>query len=175
MKTCGGVLRQPSNERRGLAREEACVAADTVVSKQSGSGAWPRSWYLFAKIPADEMGTLQGGSRGNKIDNDATGLPTQFPAQVAHAIGEPKHAESFKRGLDHLSAAQDETCGWSQYYPLRKGCYQRITHNDNAMINVTALLRDVARGEETYALVDDDRAAKTAAALVRSFSYAEPR
>ncbi len=150
-----------------FASAEARAAADRVVSYQSGFGAWPKNTDLFKEISAREMEALQNGGKANTIDNGATTQPMQFLAQVAHATGERRYSESFIRGLDYLFEAQYENGGWPQYFPLRKGYYSHITYNDDAMMNVMFLLRDTAAGEAPYAFVDEERRAKSGAAIAR--------
>lgn len=149
---------------------EARAAADTVVSYQSQYGGWPKNWDLLSRISAEEMETLQNGGKANTIDNDGTTLPMEFLAMVAHASGDAKYAGSFIRGLDYLLAAQYDTGGWPQYYPLREGYYRRITFNDNAMMNVMFLLRDVAASKAPYSFVDEARVANAARAIERGLT-----
>src|SRR3712207_3177707 len=87
------------------------------------------------------------------IDNRATFTQLEYLARVYAAQKQERHREAFLRGLDYLLAAQYENGGWPQYYPLRKGYYARITYNDNAMVGVLELLRDVARRGADYAFV----------------------
>jgi len=72
----------------------------------------------------------------------------------------PAYRESFLRGLDYLLKAQYRNGGWPQYYPIRKGYYQHITFNDDAMIGVMRLLRDVAQRKPDYSFVDEARSAR---------------
>ena len=148
------------------ASAEARAAADTVMSYQSTFGAWPKNTNLLERITPEAMEELQNGGRANTIDNDATTVPMQFIAQVAEATRESRYRKSFERGLDYLLEAQYENGGWPQFYPLRPDTYySHITFNDNAMMNVMFLLRDVAAGKEPYSFVGADRVAKSAAAV----------
>jgi len=52
--------------------------------------------------------------------------------------------------------AQYENGGWPQFYPLRKGYYTHITFNDNAIINVLTLLKDISDRRRKYLFVTDD-------------------
>ena len=147
------------------ASEEARTVAENLLAYQSTYGAWPKNRDFTVLVPADEIEVLNRGGKANTIDNDGTTLPMRFMALVADATGNKKYVDAFLRGVDYLLEAQYENGGWPQYYPLRKGYYSRITFNDDAMMNVMFLLRDVAAGEEPYAFVDADRAAKAADAV----------
>jgi len=158
------VLQRPAD---WYGTAEAMELADNVLRWQSEEGAWPKNTDLTqAPSPAllEEVRTV---GRANTIDNDATVQPMQYLALVASATGEARYEQAFLRGMDYLFEAQYENGGWPQFYPLRpSGYYSRITFNDNAMMNVMFLLRDVARGDAPFGFVDD-RAREKAADAVR--------
>lgn len=145
---------------------EAREIAGKVLLYQTDAGAWPKNTNL-AEEPrsAEYLHKVRTGKEANTIDNKATTTPMRFLALMAQATGEAKYKESFARGLDYLFAAQYANGGWPQYYPLRKGYYSQVTYNDNAMMNVMFLLRDVAEGETPYEFVDAESRAGAAAAV----------
>ena len=158
MRWGGEMLRQSPE---WYASAEARSAADAVMTYQSPEGGWQKNSNLLeppAKPDAFEHPT---------IDNGATTTPMRFLALVAHATGEAKYRRAFERGLDYLFAAQYPNGGWPQFYPLREGYYSRITYNDNAMVNVLTLLRDVAAGDAPYGFVDQRRREKAEGAVQR--------
>ena len=134
---------------------EARQLADKVLAYQSNVGAWPKNTDFLAPATAEMIRAVGESSSANTIDNDATTRPLRFLALVANATGDEKYQRAFLRGLDYLLEAQYGNGGWPQFYPLRPGYYSRITYNDNAMMNVMFLLRDVAAGARPYAFVDD--------------------
>lgn len=147
--------------------EEAIAIADAVVRYQSYQGGWPKSTDL-ARPPLTEGDVPRAGDgRANSLDNDATTVPMAYLARVATATGDFAWRAAFNRGLDYLFAAQYDNGGWPQFWPLREGYYSRITYNDDAMVNVLNLLRDVAAGEAPYAFVDDKRRQQAAEAVAR--------
>jgi len=75
------------------------------------------------------------------------------------------HRESFLKGVDYLLQAQYPNGGWPQFYPDLSGYYKHITYNDDAMIGVMTLLRDVADAKPVYAFVDRDRRGRAASAV----------
>jgi PelA/Pel-15E family pectate lyase len=146
---------------------EARAVADNVLQYQTDVGAWPKNTNLAA-TPRSAAYLLQvrTGGEANTIDNGGTTLPMCFLALMTQATGDPKYKESFARGLDYLFAAQYMNGGWPQFFPLRDhGYYSHITYNDNAMMNVLFLLRDVAAGKAPYEFVDAGRRTKAAAAV----------
>jgi PelA/Pel-15E family pectate lyase len=55
--------------------------------------------------------------------------------------------------LAYVLKAQYANGGWPQFFPLRKGYYDRITFNDGAMVRVLEFVREVGR-DERYAFID---------------------
>ena len=74
--------------------------------------------------------------------------------------------EAFLRGLDHILAAQYSSGGWPQKYPPGEGYARHITFNDDTMVRLMSLLRDVVRSD-TYRFVDAARRDKSRAAFDR--------
>lgn len=145
--------------------EEAKSVANSVIQYQSPQGGWPKSTDLAKPPSSPDDIPPPGGARANSLDNDATTVPMQFLARLAHVTGDTRCKDSFLKGVDYLLAAQYPNGGWPQFWPLRKGYYSHITFNDGAMIRVMHLLRDVADGETPYGFVDETRRRKAAAAV----------
>jgi PelA/Pel-15E family pectate lyase len=99
------------------------------------------------------------------IDNGATHTQLSFLARVFTAQHQDRHRESCLRGLDYLLKAQYPNGGWPQFYPNLSGYYKHITYNDDAMIGVLKVLRDVAGAKPVYAFVDETRRAAAARAV----------
>ena len=147
---------------------EARAIADSVLKYQSTHGAWPKNTDL-SKPPATPrvLEELQKEGLTDTIDNGGTITPMRFLALVGEATGEARYRESFDRGLDYLFAAQYANGGWPQFFPLREGYYSHITYNDDAMVNVLTLLRDVAAGRPPFAFVSQARRDNAGAAVGR--------
>jgi PelA/Pel-15E family pectate lyase len=107
------------------------------------------------------------------IDNGATSTQLRFLAKVNTAsLAKPtppnnfeKHKAAFFKGLDYLFAAQYDNGGYPQYFPLKKGYYTHITYNDDAMIGVLNLMRDIVEKKNDYLFVDEERRAKAERAI----------
>jgi PelA/Pel-15E family pectate lyase len=136
-------------------------------------GGWPKNIDMAAPLSEKERAALLKlkGETGNEaaatIDNGATFTQLEYLARVYTAQKLERHRDAFLKGLDYLLAAQYENGGWPQYYPLRKGYYTHITYNDNAMVGVLELLRDVARRKPDYVFVDEARRLKSEKAVER--------
>jgi pectate lyase len=66
--------------------------------------------------------------------------------------------------IDHILHAQYATGGWPQLDPPGKNYHRYITFNDDVMINLMELLREVGSSDR-FALVDDARRQKARAAF----------
>jgi len=141
---------------------EAARIAFNLISYQRESGGWPKNIDMAVVLSEGQRSAVvkEKGSEDSTIDNDATYTQLIFLARVYTLQQLPAYRESFLRGFDYLVKAQYQNGGWPQYYPIRKGYYQHITFNDNAMIGVMRLLRDVAQHKPDYAFVDEVRSAR---------------
>ncbi|HEX8471418.1 MAG TPA: pectate lyase [Brevundimonas sp.] len=156
------VLRQPA---AWYFTPEARRLADNVLLYQSANGSWPKN----TDMSAPPVGPLDP-HLADTIDNQATTLEMGFLARVIQAGGapsQPAYVAAFNKGFDWLLAAQYPNGGWPQFFPLRHGYYDHITYNDDAMVRVLNMFRDVADGKAPYGLVDADRKAKAAGSVAR--------
>ena len=149
------------------ASAEALRIADNLLLYQRDSGGWPKNIDMAKPLDERDRADLLRSKKetDSTIDNGATFTQLSFLARVSSAQPYDRHRESFFKGLDYLLKAQYPNGGWPQFYPERNGYYKHITFNDNAMIGVMKLLRDVAAAKPSYAFVDEARRAKAATAV----------
>jgi PelA/Pel-15E family pectate lyase len=149
------------------ASAEAMRIAGNVVLYQRSSGGWPKNIDMGKPISDDDRTALlaQKKETDSTIDNGATYTQLSFLARVYSAQHQEQHRQSFMDGLDYLLKAQYPNGGWPQFYPDLSGYYRHITYNDDAMIGVLKLLRDVSEAKPDYAFVDDARRARAAQAV----------
>jgi PelA/Pel-15E family pectate lyase len=140
---------------------EARQVAGNILSYQCEAGGWPKNTDTVSKPLAGDH-----AKSDPTFDNGATVDELRFLARVVAATGDAPCRQAFDRGLAYVLAAQYPNGGWPQFYPLRKGYYDRITFNDNAMVHVLMLVREIAR-EKTYAFVDPKVRAACQAAFDR--------
>jgi hypothetical protein len=153
---------------------EARRIADIAVSFQTPAGGWGKNlnFTKHTRAPGEHFvadnGSMFLGTGDNDtphdanwsyvgtFDNDATITQLRFLAKIISASGTNQTAAyraSFLRGLDYVRAAQYPNGGWPQVWPLQGGYHDAITFNDDAMLNVLKLLRDVADGKNEFAFV----------------------
>ena len=148
---------------------EAARIADQVLWYQKSSGGWDKNLDMATPLGAAEKATLLATKAADEstIDNGATYTQLRFLAKIVTAnqgqktaVELDKYRAAFDKGLDYLFAAQYANGGYPQFFPLRQGYYTHITFNDNAMIGVMKLLREVAEKDEDFKFVDEARRQK---------------
>lgn len=149
------------------ASAEATRVAENLVLYQRNTGGWPKNIDMAVALSDKQRSELlrEKAEIDSTIDNEATYTQLIFLARVHRATNAAQFREAFIKGFDYLIAAQYENGGWPQYYPIRKGYYQHITFNDDAMIGVMRLLRDVALRKPDYLFVDEKRRAQAQVAV----------
>ena len=149
------------------ASAEALRIADNLVLYQRSSGGWPKNIDMAKPLSESGRASLLRDQKNtdSTIDNGATYTQLSFLARVVTARPQEQHRESFLRGLDYLLQAQYPNGGWPQFYPDLSGYYKHITYNDDAMIGVMKLLRDIADAKPAYTFVDRERRDRAASAV----------
>ncbi len=142
--------------------DEATRIANQVILYQRENGGWGKNVDMAAMLTQAEREKLlkEKSLTDTTIDNGATTQQLRYLAKVITAKNIETHKAAFLKGLDFLLSMQYENGGFPQFYPLRANYSRHITFNDNAMINVLRLLRDVARKKEDFLFVDEDRRAR---------------
>jgi len=139
--------------------KDAIQIAEHILIYQRGSGGWPKNIDFKKAISTSKKKELAEyvNEPLATIDNGATYTQMHFLARVYQQIHDQRYALAFLKGLDYLLKAQYDNGGWPQFYPLRKGYYSHITYNDDAMIGVMRLLRDIAGDNPLFSFVDQRR------------------
>ena len=151
------------------ASADAVRIADNVLLYQRETGGWPKNIDMAVVLSEQGKAEIakQKSADDSLIDNGATYTQMAYLARVFNATKQSRFKESFIKGFDYLLKAQYENGGWPQYYPRLTGYYKLITYNDDAMIGVMSLLRDVARKDRAYSFVDEARCAKAEQAVAK--------
>jgi PelA/Pel-15E family pectate lyase len=119
--------------------------ADVLVSFQTPSGGWSKNLDLTRRREPGQAYSAEKGWRWvGTFDNDATVGPMRALADAARADDVPSHAAAFRRGIEYVLLAQFPNGCWPQVYPLEGGYHDAATFNDDAMVGLLELLRDVA-------------------------------
>ncbi len=144
---------------------EAVRIADNLLNFQREIGGWQKNVDMARRLTEGEKADAVDSKEQNDstIDNDATYAQMVYLARVFNATGathQERYKTAFLKGLDYLLKMQYANGGWPQYYPRLTGYYTHITFNDDAMINVMTLLREIAQKQSVYSFVDEAWRAK---------------
>ena len=139
--------------------EEGHRIADNVLTWQTPHGSWPKNRDTASEPFDGKSEDLHG-----TFDNSATINELRFLARAFRATNEPRYQQAFLKGLSHILEAQYPNGGWPQFYPLSKGYPRHITFNDNAMVRILELLRDVSESSD-YGFLETGYRTKAEAAV----------
>jgi PelA/Pel-15E family pectate lyase len=157
-----------SKNEQWYGSKEAQRIADNVLLYQNNNGGWYKNIDMSIEPTPqekEELRKLSAEDTGTTIDNGATHTQLRYLAKVYKATGKEEYKKAFLKGADYLFEAQYPNGGWPQFYPIKKGYYEHITYNDDAMIGVMRLLRDIANNEGPYTFVDAGRKKKARKAV----------
>ncbi len=135
--------------------------ADNVLTWQTPHGGWPKN-----RDTASEPFDGKSEDLHATFDNGATTNELRFLARVFRATNEPRYQQAFLKGLSHILEAQYPNGGWPQFYPLSKGYHRHITFNDNVMVRILELLRDVSESSD-YRFLKVEYRTKAEAAVTK--------
>lgn len=144
--------------------DDAKNIADSVLKYQFPSGGWAKNtdWHLneesVQKAKQDIWLQIHSKSGvGSTIDNGATTSEMLLLAKVYQATGNKTYREAILKGINYLLNAQYENGGWPQYFPFKPRNDEghpfysdHITFNDNAMVLVMQLIRDIAEEKAPF-------------------------
>ncbi len=138
---------------RWFGTEEGVRIAANVLSHQSQRGDWPKNIDTSEKPYRGDRTHLAG-----TFDNGATIGEIRFLARACLATDQPRYRDAFFKALDHVLSAQYPSGGWPQTFPPGKNYPRHITFNDNTMVNILELMRDLSRSD-AFRFVDQPRRA----------------
>lgn len=119
--------------------KEGMYIADNVLTWQTPYGSWPKNRDTASKPFDGNNDGLHG-----TFDNGATTNELRFLARAFRVTNKHRYQQAFLIGLSHILEAQYPTGGFPQYYPLGKNYHRHITFNDDVMVRILELLRDVS-------------------------------
>ena len=157
----------PTLPREWFASAEGRAMADAVLSYQAPCGGWAKhvDMWTQAREPGQAFG--RDGRRIATIDNDATSSQVAILALAWGATGEARYREAAIRGVRYLLDAQYPNGGWPQFYPVQGNYHDNITFNDNAILNVLSLLRELEAARHPFEGFPDDLREEAGRALRR--------
>jgi len=91
------------------------------------------------------------------FDNRTTYSHIACLSKVYFVSKDDRYKAAALKGLDFILQSQYANGGWPQYYPLENNYSRCITFNDDAMIGIMKLLKDIVDGKKQYDFIDDKR------------------
>lgn len=159
--------------------DEAARIADQLLIYQKENGGFEKNVDMALMLTQSERAALiakRSDVSETTIDNRTTYPQVAYLGRMITAsmlkpsppANLPKYKEAFNKGLDYLLSSQYENGGFPQFFPLRKGYYSHITFNDDAMIGVLKVLRDIGKGADDYKFVDEERSSRAKQAVAKA-------
>lgn len=151
---------------------EDAPVLETVLAYQRHSGGWPKNYDRKRILTTNEHRQLQKqrAEADTTIDNGATYTEIRLLAAAFDASGEPKLKFAALRGIDYLLKGQLDNGGWPQKFPGGRGYAREVTFNDNAMVGVMNLLKDIADNNVPFDFVPSSVRGRSASAVKRGIS-----
>ena len=156
--------------------EPVDLQAENMVLIQFANGGWPKT--LDGKtqpIPYDSLWSsdfiLKTKARLNAkdatIDNNATTKEIRYLSNAFIETGNKKYKAAAEKGIEYLLEMQYDNGGFPQYWPDTSGYYKHITFNDNAMVNVLTLFKNVSEKKKPLDIFDQKIQTACGEALAR--------
>ncbi|WP_428232279.1 pectate lyase [Flavobacterium sp.] len=152
-KNWSDIIRK--NDVGWFGTEEAKKIAENVLLYQRDIGGWPKNIQMQQELtPAQKKDLLaiKKTTKETTTDNGATCQEMLFMSKMYAQVKDDRYKESFLKGLNYLLEAQYNNGGWPQFYPLKKGYYTHITYNDDSMVNILNILKQVSEGSDFYSI-----------------------
>jgi pectinesterase len=144
-----------TDDKAWFSSEEAREIAENVLLYQRNIGGWPKNIQMQKTLSEEEkqkLEALKTDPMDSTTDNGATCMEMLFLSKIYAQVPNEKYKKAFLNGLDYLLAAQYENGGWPQFYPLKKGYYSHVTYNDDSMVNILEILKNLIDGTDYYSI-----------------------
>lgn len=137
------------------ASAEAKKVAENVLLYQRDIGGWPKNIQMQVELNEQQKKDLLAQKKTGietTTDNGATTQEMLFMSKIYAQTKDERYVASFLKGLNYLLEAQYSNGGWPQFYPLKKGYYTHITYNDDSMVNILNVIRNIADETDYYSV-----------------------
>ena len=143
--------------------------AETVLLYQRSSGGWPKNYDRNEKLSKQQRLEVLAEKEKNDamIDNGATHREIRLLTDAYRKTQDKQFQDAVLRGITYLLNGQYKNGGWPQRFPKPQGYARHITFNDDAMISVMSLLRDISDDRKTFPFVSPKTRLQCAEAVAR--------
>src|SRR5205823_4947889 len=146
--------------------DEGRKIADNVLSWQNANGGWWKNYDINKARPVHVgPGRTDDGAAGDTedvwhkvstFDNGATYSEMNILARAYRVTQNEAYKDSFNKGLKYIFAAQYPNGGWPQRFPLQDNYGRHITFNDQAMIGVMELLKNIIDRAPDFTFISEE-------------------
>jgi len=143
------------NDNAWFASAEAKKIAENVLLYQRNIGGWPKNIQMQQELSPQQQKDLielKKTAAETTTDNGATCQEMLFMSRMYAQVKDERYKESFLKGLDYLLDAQYDNGGWPQFYPLKKGYYTHITYNDDSMVHILNVMKEISEQSDYYSI-----------------------
>ena len=143
------------NDASWFASAQAKNIAENVLLYQRNIGGWPKNIQMQNPLTDQEKQKLIASKTDLTeitTDNGATCQEMIFMSKMYAEVKDERYKESFLKGLNYLLEAQYSNGGWPQFYPLKKGYYTHITYNDDSMVNIMNIIKQISEETDLYSI-----------------------
>ena len=144
-----------SQDENWFASAEATSIAENVLLYQRNIGGWPKNIQMqkpLSEVEKQKLIDLKSDPIECTTDNGATCQEMLFLSKMYKKNPDERYKIAFMKGIDYLLAAQYDNGGWPQFYPLMKGYYTHITYNDDSMVNILELFKEIKNKSNFYSI-----------------------
>jgi pectinesterase len=138
-----------------FAGKEAKDIAENVLLYQRNIGGWPKNIQMQKPLTSKEkqaLMVLKSDDHNVTTDNGATINEMIFLSKMYRQVPDERYKTAFLNGLDYILEAQYDNGGWPQFYPLKKGYSSHITYNDDSMVNILNVLKEIKNETDYFSI-----------------------
>ena len=134
---------------------EAISVADDIIKYQNSDGGWKKVME----------GNASGDWGRSTIDNDGTTSEIRVLARVYSKTKTEKYKTACLKGIDLLLNGQYPNGGWPQCFGSKGNYHAHITYNDEGMVHVMEIMKEVSERSGDFSFIDKKYAEKAKIAM----------
>ena len=148
----------------GQTEYRTVLQAEMELLLQNPDGGWPKNvkWDSFKTLKDAKNAREKNKRRKSTFDNSATYTEIRSLANSYASTDNLRYRQAVAQGLNYIFIEQRPSGGW------RGSDVDAITYNDDAMIGVMRLLRDVSKGQTPFAWTEKRTRRNAECALERA-------
>lgn len=159
---CGFILgcKAGTNFPKALSFREVEVVKDSVAERmllyQRNNGGWPQPGgdpinYNLSLTDGQKATLLsEKGKLDATIDDKATTREINALVSAYKKTQNTTYLKAAENGIKYLLTAQNSAGGWGQFFPDTSGYHKHITYNDQAMMDVMWIFKNITEGKNDF-------------------------